>query len=674
MRHAQPQPEDATRRSLSLRLISGGQPDTLDEKARTVEVVAASEDPVATYDWVLGTVGEVLRLDGLEVPDNGQVPLVDSHARFSTDNVLGSARLFRREGGQLVCTVHFAEDEAAARAFAKVRDGHLTDFSVGFRIDEVARVKDGEAELIHGVSYEGPLRVVTQARLMELSLVAVGADPAAKARNAIVQGEVEMDENEKEDAGQERKSAAPLNASTPPVSVQERGAIQDVATPSTATVDVAQVKREEQGRIKEITALCARFGCDDLIETAVDNNWTMDAARAAVLERQDAKAAGAQQPGAVAEVEVQRTANEKLNEAVQQALFVRSGLVEGAARDAALLTADGLAALTLRELGLEMLRRTGGDTRFNHPYELAKRALTTTDLPMLLLEVGKKSLMQGWQTEKETWQIWCKVSQVNDFRPVDLVDYELTGNLEEIPEASEKYPILKHAESGASMRIKTYGAAVKFSRQAFINNNLGILTESPEALGKRSVKLVGDLAYGVLLVGKLSDGITDIFTAEKGNLRGTGAQPGVDELEAMSTSMMAIEDGNGEFLGIEPVYILGPKTRKYAWERFFKTVEMETTSTVDGVTAKMTTENPFAGEVLTRVYDRRLESKSGPAPWFLAGEKGRTVTVVGLNGPPEPYIELYQLPGADGLDLRVRTDVGAAAVDWRALAKNPGTA
>ena len=42
--------DDLQRRALSIRLDSGGRPSTLDEEARSVEVVAATESPVMMRD------------------------------------------------------------------------------------------------------------------------------------------------------------------------------------------------------------------------------------------------------------------------------------------------------------------------------------------------------------------------------------------------------------------------------------------------------------------------------------------------------------------------------------------------------------------------------------------------------------------------------------------------
>ena len=69
-------------RSMSIRLKSG-RPITLNEGDRSVEAVGATEDPVEVFDWSMGVVHEVLLMSGIEMPNNRQIPLLDSHSRWS---------------------------------------------------------------------------------------------------------------------------------------------------------------------------------------------------------------------------------------------------------------------------------------------------------------------------------------------------------------------------------------------------------------------------------------------------------------------------------------------------------------------------------------------------------------------------------------------------------------
>lgn len=175
------QHRDLTARTLNLRAA------TIDESSRSVEATLSTENPVQVFDFnTFEMIDESLVADGARLPS--QMPMLESHNRFSLDSVLGSIRNIRREEGRIVGRLYFAEgDEAAERAWQKVRQGHVTDVSVGYRVDEYVDIPAGQTSTIDGRTYTaGPermLRVSTKWTPREGSLVSIGADEAATIRN-----------------------------------------------------------------------------------------------------------------------------------------------------------------------------------------------------------------------------------------------------------------------------------------------------------------------------------------------------------------------------------------------------------------------------------------------------------------------------------------------------------
>jgi hypothetical protein len=160
---------------------------TLDQPTRSVEVTMTSESPVTVMDYArYEPIDEVLVGDGGQFPD--QLPLLANHSRYSLDSVLGSVRQIRRDGGGWVGRAYFAEgDPAADSAWNKVRQGHLTDVSVGYRATEFTDIPAGQRAVVQGRSYAATpnraLRVSTRWETKELSLVPIGADRTTKVRN-----------------------------------------------------------------------------------------------------------------------------------------------------------------------------------------------------------------------------------------------------------------------------------------------------------------------------------------------------------------------------------------------------------------------------------------------------------------------------------------------------------
>jgi hypothetical protein len=160
-------------------------PTTFDDSTRSVWVVATTETPYVRFDpWLRTFIPLVHLVDGIILPPSGQVPLLDTHDPTSIMNVLGSARNFRKSGNAIECQVFFSGTAAGKEAARKVKEGHLTDFSVGYlwTPQHSTVVPQGKTERIHDKTYEGPIRIIQKWWLKELSICPIGQDINAKAR------------------------------------------------------------------------------------------------------------------------------------------------------------------------------------------------------------------------------------------------------------------------------------------------------------------------------------------------------------------------------------------------------------------------------------------------------------------------------------------------------------
>ncbi|MDM8516591.1 hypothetical protein QUF76_10355 [Desulfobacterales bacterium HSG16] len=164
--------------------IATFKPLTFNQKERSVQVIAVSEQPVRVWDNERGGfIDEVLMVNRFVLPPSKQVPLLDSHNRSTVSGVLGSARGFVPNGNTLECRVCFSGTIAGAETALKVEEGHLTDFSVGYTPMESTWIPDGESRDICERTFSGPLKVTTKWYLRELSITPIGADQMAKARS-----------------------------------------------------------------------------------------------------------------------------------------------------------------------------------------------------------------------------------------------------------------------------------------------------------------------------------------------------------------------------------------------------------------------------------------------------------------------------------------------------------
>ena len=728
-------------RALCLRM-DGGRPASLDETARSVRVIASTEEPAVVWDWERWEpVREVLLMSGCSFPANGQAPLLDSHTRESVDNVLGSFRDMRVEQGatgpRLTGVAVFSA--TAEDAFRKVAEGHVTDVSIGYEITAAFEIRAGATAEVEGRTLEGPLRVATQWRLYELSLCPIGADEHAKVRAAAareihnhparagkeramsLKGKREdaplgQEEEQKEEETrtarllrklrallgreeQEEKAPEEEREDAPAAEAADDAAVEDVLEELLALADEGPQDGEsredgekpeeerrksarararalvaralggsagrsqlaaagERARISGIREICRAHGLDQAQEdNFINAGVELTSVKAQVYDMLQQRRS--QGPGFA--VSLGATELEKTRAAIQDALCLRAGLnVEKPAPGA-----DTLRACSLREMAREMVARSGGDAR-GDIRQIVGRALTTTDLPQLLVETSRRQLMEAYEAAPETWNAWAATGTATDFKKSTAVGFEGDVELKKIPEYGE-YAEGRLAENAEEYRIETFGRKLAITRQAIINDDLGALTEVPRLYGEACARLVGDVAYAALLDAglRMGDGKA-LFHADHHNLfSGKGDVPTVANLGAVVTGMKTQKDSFGRAITIRPEFFLAGVGLETACEQFFNTTLNG--GPVIGDQAQPLVHNPFGGNYFTRIYDRRIDDMGSGKNWLLAARRG-TVTVFFLNGVQAPYIESHDNFDTDGFESKVRMDVGAKAMRWVTLA------
>lgn len=723
--------------------LGDGRPLTLDEAARSVEVVASTQAAVTVFDFEeWQPIREVLLMSGCQLPESGRVPLLDCHSREHAGDIVGSFDHIRVEDGpqgpQLVGRAVFSATPDGEAPFRKVVEGHLTDVSVGYDVIAYQRIRAGEVAVIEGTTYEGPLRVTTQWRLLELSCVPVGADSLAKMRSAInnlqparkgkkeramskesgqhergniaarlraLLGLREEPEEDPSPEGEPRQAVVTDDAGTTVEPEQlDDAELEQLVDDLGALLDEAEAEQQgredgqpeddqregdddknacrgaglarlmagltpgqrqrfgqqlERQRIRGIRELARSFQLspdqeDKLISSGMSLGRARKQVEDIVAQRQNFG------PGFQV-VSVGRTEKEAFRAAVQDSLLLRCGTkLEKPAPGA-----DELRGLTLREIAREMLlrsgQRAGGDIR-----TIVGRALTTTDMPQLLVETSRRTLMEAYEQAPETWRDWCETGTATDFKAGKALGLEGDVTLKKIPEYGE-YTDGRLAENAEEYRVETFGRKLVISRQAIINDDLGALTDMPRMYGEACAALVGDVAYQALTdtALKMGDGKPLFDSAHLNLFSGKGGTPTVENLGAVVTGMELQQDSFGKVVTIQPRFFLAPIGLKTACESFFNT--QITAGPVVGTQAQPLVHNPYGGDFFRRIYDRRLDL-AGATTWYLAAARS-TVKVFFLGGVQAPYIESRDNFDTDGFETKVRMDVGAKALRWITLAK-----
>lgn len=144
-------------------------PGTFNKEARSIDVIAATEEPVYIYEYPYGNVPEVLLMSGCKLPASRQVPLLDAHNRNSTADVMGSVRDLKTDNDILPGRAVFSSTAQADEAMIKAEEGHLTDLSVGYRVLKSQFVPEKTAQIIGGKTFNGPVLVRTSWQVKEIS-------------------------------------------------------------------------------------------------------------------------------------------------------------------------------------------------------------------------------------------------------------------------------------------------------------------------------------------------------------------------------------------------------------------------------------------------------------------------------------------------------------------------
>ena len=666
-----------------------GTPLSLNEAERSVEFTAATEQPVNVWDWDRwDVVPEVLRMDGVQLPASGQVPLLDTHDGTSVQNVLGSFGAFRTEGGQLIGRATFSGVQAGADAFRRVAEGHITDVSVGYEVLASTWVEPGATATVEGVEYTGPVRVTTAWRLFEVSLCPVGADDRAKVRGKIIKTGGQNMPNTLPVQGKRFDAAAAqeqlntavtaLNALAAALTESEEekpdDAVEDKNEPAAIPESPSgegdgracdpddqtreEAVEEERARIMEISAMCRAHNMPaNMEEEMIRKGYSMDKARAAVLDRLAGRSGAS-----FSRVDVGRTEQEKVRDAVSHGLLLRCGVAESRINGGKIAAgAREFSGMSMREVCREMLMRSGQSTSGN-VVEMVGRALSTTDLPNLLTDTANRVLMDGWESADKQWQVWCGLDSVSDFKELTLLDFASGDDLVLIPEGGE-YQNGRAAEHAESVKIETYGKIFPLTRQAIVNDDLGAFARIARNHGEAAARMVNRLACQVLTGNPTMGDGKALFHEDHGNLVSSGGNvPTVESLGAAFLKMRTQKDLLGNRVQIRPQFFLAPAALETGAEVFFN-------SQLIGTQEKPNQANIYAGSVLTRVYDAELDDVSA-TDWYLAGPKGKTVTIFTLNGATAPYLEYKEGWRVDGVEYKVRLDVAAKAVAWQGLCKS----
>lgn len=408
---------------------------TADEQTKSFDAVIASENPVERWDEQRKeVVKEILLTSGLEFRDGrNQLPIVDSHDRTTTRNVLGSIRDIQVQGDEVAGRPMFARDTDSQDAYHKVIDGHITDFSITADPIEIVEVARGTSAQFGEKIIEGPANVVTRWQPTDASLVAAGADVRSKVRRsydlskgiaramtaeaiaklvekgmpsdltdpdqimAWVLGNLSAAEHDDDDDMESPLIESMVDEEVENMDDDERpkGEVENMEgmeeeeredeppleeTKMSRSLDANQIKRQERRRFAEIHALCTKAG----IARTVADKWcnsdvSLNTVRDRVIERMAYRSTETG-TSVGSDVRVTHSGDDKVRDAVLDGILVRS---QSASRVRRLFTGDqkpaagarDFAGQSLLRMAENYLRAFGANTERCNSSDIARAAI-----------------------------------------------------------------------------------------------------------------------------------------------------------------------------------------------------------------------------------------------------------------------------------------------------------
>lgn len=430
----------------------------------------------------------------------------------------------------------------------------------------------------------------------------------------------------------------------------------------------------ERKRCAAITALCRDFSVPQAdMERYLNDGVSVDAVRAVILDAMRANSAPLPQRGTA---NVTDDAQDKFRRAAGDALVMRSGMTLEHPADGA----RELMGMSLRDLAIECLA-SEGESGLNRRsseelYNLACRQFfnPTAAFPAILDNAINKAYVEGHKNVAVTFDQWTKKGSLKDFKTADN-NYLAgpAGEFLEVPEGGELKHDVFSDKKRPTRKLKTYGRQFTLTRQAFINDDIDLVTKIPARYAASARKTINKQVYKILVNNPAIYDGTILFSSAHKNLVKTGTGITQASMQAMIMALQNQTDEFGEAIIVRPAKLIVPAGMAFDIYTLFNSPTINTEGNTQAV-------NPlyrYANQIQV-IEDPTLNVLCGGfgnvMPWYLLGSKDDTdfIEVDYLNGQEIPTIRRMETPGTLGFVWDIYLDWGISVMDFRGAVKNPG--
>lgn len=494
----------------------------IDVENRRVRFCFMTQQPC--YNW---GVPEVCLCEKKNVDltrfNNGITTVLFNHDR---DKVIGRIDKVEFKDKRAYAEVILDDDEFSESIFKKIQSGSLRGVSVGYIRQKTSCVeKDCEFE---GVRYDERTYVTSKWELLEVSIVSIPADNDTGVGRDL--GDVNIDIVE----------ALPQN-----ISQKEQNTMAEQIEkqqPIDVAAERAAACKAERERTNIIMALCKKYEISaEQQEKFLTEGTSVDAVRSAVLEILAEK-------NKPASVQAKGDMQADFRRAMADAMCLRTNVKLDTYAEGAKEMQD----MTLRSMMEEVLERDGvSNVRRLRSDELVERAMGSGAFQGIIDDFANKTKEAAYKEQPFIFKNFVSLGSNKDFKPNYKYQLGLSGLPRLMPHESAEFTYEEATDARVSTMVHTYGKGIKFTREIFINDELGEVkdTISMQAGGFRRLQ--------EMLFFQTLTGIT--FSAQKKNIVITNKDISARAYGEAKVLMMKQKDINNQgFIGVAPAFVLAP--------------------------------------------------------------------------------------------------------------------
>lgn len=608
------------------------------------------------------------------------IPVYHDHDSYEG---VGHTTAIRVENGNLVADGIISRDNDFARDVAvSGLNGYPWQASIAGPVLKKEELPKGASALVNGAEVTGPLTIIKELRLCEISFVDYGADGNTSAKvSAKKERSLNMPEDMKNVVDSEMNLEAEVTKSEDSIAASASAfasAPQERKTMEPAAIDLAlsdflseqatALRAAQAAEMRRIAAIRKIAGEDYLDEaaSAIEAGKSAETFELELLRKQCAADALRQSRPAppTPRTDTPTSTNDVIECIGLSCAGKTVSELEKRYRPEVLEAAHKNLGCGLRRFFELACGRSLGTFQYTSPREWVQAAFSTASLPGVLGNIANKRLLDGFGAVDDSWRKIFDIGSVPDFK--ENTDYRVTmvGDLPKMAPGAE-FTHGSLSEESYSIKAANYGERFSLTAEMIKNDDLNAFAQIPYQYGLKAARTIAKKCWELVLANPQSF----FSSGHKNLLTGTTGALSVEGLSKARTKFAKQTYGDDP-LNVMPKFLLVPPELAEVAEMLMKSTELLSTTT-------MPSKNPHAGlfEVVVCPYlsSSGLTGYSDTAYYLFADPRQvPAFKIAFIDGIDRPTIQNADLFDTLGISYRCFIAFGVKEQDYRGAVKVTG--